>query len=282
MWGGLRISGKAKYLGMFLGPDRGDDSWIAPLAKMLDRARTWRSIGLGMLHTIEAYQVFISSVLSFVGQLYLLPPSFSNTEASCCSLLFPGPRGWMSPEVLKLLKVVSFPCNLADPPSTTLASRARTANFEVSIEGFNIFDRAVRLRSLCNSQANTTRRHQFKYYIDNSFIFNLESALLQLKANEVKLGSATTLLRSDPDSKVGWQNQASKIFKQFAGLSINIHVRKRFDRWKIAVLPGHRQQRWLKSISASAQLLPPRVQAVQIRTALNGWLTRIVWFRLWE
>ena len=90
LWGALQIEGKAKYLGFIVGPDRGEDSWTSPSVKFLDRAKVWRSIGLGMLHTMEAYQVFISSVLSFIAQLDELPPSFSVLEknaALSCSLV---------------------------------------------------------------------------------------------------------------------------------------------------------------------------------------------------
>ena len=53
-----------------------------------------------------------------------------------------------------------------------------------------------------------------------------------------------------------------------------IHVRRRLDRWNTPVLPGHRPARWIKVMAATAKLVPPRVQACQLRTAFNGWTTK--------
>ena len=38
---GVRVEGKAKYLGFFLGPLRADASFDKPFVKYLDRARAW-------------------------------------------------------------------------------------------------------------------------------------------------------------------------------------------------------------------------------------------------
>ena len=72
-WGCLAIDSKAKYLGMVIGPGCGTSSWEGPLRKYLERAQMWGRLGIGLLLTLQAYGIFVASVLSFVGQLAALP-----------------------------------------------------------------------------------------------------------------------------------------------------------------------------------------------------------------
>ena len=83
-----------------------------------------------MLNTLDAYQVFICSVVLFVAQLGPLPPSVNDIEGKACQSLFPGPKGWFSVDALKDLKALHFPKCLVDVRSTAVAARARVARFE--------------------------------------------------------------------------------------------------------------------------------------------------------
>ena len=40
-WGGIQVATAAKYLGIFVGPGKGRQSWKGPLAKFLQRASQW-------------------------------------------------------------------------------------------------------------------------------------------------------------------------------------------------------------------------------------------------
>ena len=57
-------------------------------------------------------------------------------------------------------------------------------------------------------------------------------------------------------------------------VSLQRHARRRLDYWAIDLLQGRRVDRWINGIAAIKSLLPPRVLAVGIRTAFNGWTTR--------
>ena len=57
---------------------------------------TWGSLGYGMLLSLQAYQVYVSSVLQFVAQLEPLPVDF---ERAAVRQLFRGPAGWTRPTV---------------------------------------------------------------------------------------------------------------------------------------------------------------------------------------
>ena len=94
-WGGVSIAGAAKHLGYYVGPARESQSWSGPLSKYLERAKTWGKLGLGMLITLQAYQVYICSVLQFVAQLERLPYNFLGKERQAVQALFPGPTTWI-------------------------------------------------------------------------------------------------------------------------------------------------------------------------------------------
>ena len=108
-WGAIAIKLTAKYLGFYVGPERGNLSWLAPLQKFRERCLIWRNIGPGMLHSIKAFKVYIFPVLAFVLQLECLPADFDASFAKGISALFPGPRGWITPGCLSHLKSLHFP-----------------------------------------------------------------------------------------------------------------------------------------------------------------------------
>ena len=101
LWGQIGIENTAKYLGLYVGPGSSSLSWLAPMRKYLDRAKVWGAAGLGMCNNLDAYSVFIVSVITFVGQLIELPAEFQATEDKAIQLLFPGPRHWRNGDILK-------------------------------------------------------------------------------------------------------------------------------------------------------------------------------------
>ena len=100
-WGAMQVSFAAKYLGFFVGPDKGTRSWTAPIRKYLDRAQQWGKLGLGLHMSIRAYSTYILSVLMFVGQLEPLPHSFDGFVVTARRRLFLGPHKWIVQAVLK-------------------------------------------------------------------------------------------------------------------------------------------------------------------------------------
>ena len=48
--------------------------------KYLERAKIWRKIGGGLHITLQAYRVYVMSVLTFVAQLVAPPPEWEQTE----------------------------------------------------------------------------------------------------------------------------------------------------------------------------------------------------------
>ena len=75
-WSGISVASWARYLGFALGPGKGLHSWDKALVKYIDRSEWWGKAGYGLMLTLRAYQVYISSVLGFLCQLEPLPPNF--------------------------------------------------------------------------------------------------------------------------------------------------------------------------------------------------------------
>ena len=71
-WSAVQFSYYAKYLGFILGPEAGDKGWKDPVTKFLQRAQAWSDRQLGLYCTTTSYNVFASSVLTYLAQL--LPP----------------------------------------------------------------------------------------------------------------------------------------------------------------------------------------------------------------
>ena len=129
------------------------------MKKFLDRARLWGKLGLGMLHTINAFQVFVMSVLMFVAQLDPLPPNYLAVEAQACRSMFPGPTGWMSASFLRGMRVAHFPKELPHLEVFTTASRARVATHEDARHGgLRVRSRAHELRRAINESGNIFQR----------------------------------------------------------------------------------------------------------------------------
>ena len=134
-WGEFAIRRHATYLGFVVGPERGELSWNKPLEKFLSRARVWRDIGRGMFYTIMAHRVYMFPVLGFLLQLGVVPSNVAWHEQRACSLLFPGPRSWISPAALRHLISMGFPTQLPDEIVTALAAECCVHQWEARERG---------------------------------------------------------------------------------------------------------------------------------------------------
>jgi exonuclease III len=273
--GGIGINNTAKYLGVFVGPGKGTTSWNAPLTKFDERSRTWGSIGAGMFVTLQAYQVYVASVLSFVGQLEPLPPHFKEHETKAVKALFPGPTGWMSPAALKSLKTIGFQAELPDLGTRCTAAQARTYRHENAAQG-GLKIRA-RHKALVRRLSAFPPHFRWRGWIENNFIYTLNAAAVKLKAAETKLCTVNSILHRGSameQQRIGWQARANRILRDAHPTGdLVMHLRKRLDRWHIDILPGHRVARAVTALSELSRSAPPRVFAAVLRALCNGWAT---------
>ena len=85
--------------------------------------------------TLRAYRIYVASVLLFVAQLEDLPSTFDHAEATACRRLFPGPHLWITPGVLKELRALEFPTDLACIHTIAVAAKSRVVRYENVAQG---------------------------------------------------------------------------------------------------------------------------------------------------
>ena len=273
---GIGIDTSAKYLGVVVGPGKGDKSWTAPLRKYAERLQWWRDAGAGMLITLQAYRCYIASVLVFVAQLEELPSNFAATEDKAVRKLFPGPRDWITAAAMKDLKVAGFPMELPDTLQYGVAARARVARHEDRCNG-GLQVRERRRKLLTRLGAANDLDAEYHAWIQKGFLCALHDATVVLLNAERKLGTENSLLgfgNGSIQQKEGWQKRAYALLRSATPSgALRRHLRRRLDRWKIPVLPGHRVERAVATLKCISSRAPPRVWAVVLKTFCNGWVT---------
>jgi len=112
LWRDISVKPCGKYLGYFVGPGAGEESWAKPLEKFLRRAEQWASMSLGLLYNMRVYSVSIATALSFIMQLSDDPPELETYFHKTIRKLAPGPGNWITlADATHLECAYSFPCS---------------------------------------------------------------------------------------------------------------------------------------------------------------------------
>jgi len=303
-WSGISVASWARYLGFALGPGKGLHSWDKALVKYIDRSEWWGKAGYGLMLTLRAYQVYISSVLGFLCQLEPLPPNFQSFEEQSCRLMAPGPTFWVTPDVLKNLQLWGFSAELKDMAAVSVAAKSRIFRQEdFRNGGLRIRARSQRLDRLL---ATSTVQHVAwcHTWIPNSFLFYVNDAEKQVEhtiatrrmandipprlqawedrnqregegveADEESDESSTVRVQTPTEARRSWQPVAMQLMRQPTLQQTRIHLRRRLDTWDLHTLKGHRVDRAVSILSRASHLVPPRVVAAYLRTICGGWMT---------
>ena len=274
-WGDFSISLAAKYLGIVMGPGRGEQSWEKPIRKFLDRSRAWGAMGGGMHLNIRAYQIYIATVLSFVGQLDNLPREWGQHEAQACRLLFKGPTGWMTPGCLRAAKHLGLPAELPDLRVVTLAAKCRVHRYEnAKAGGLNATERAEELERVVRTSAAADIPLDWLPWLCGSFLRKLADAHEELQARDPGCERARALAGTDPAArKTQWQRACVVVLRPPHIEQALRHLRRRLDRWEVEALPGHRVGRVVQLLQSLSRLVQPRVVAAVLRLLCNGVVT---------
>jgi hypothetical protein len=194
-----------------------------------------------MCTSLDARQVFI------VSRLIELPADLKAAEDKAIQLLFPGPRHWINGDTLKTMKSLHMPKEFYDAHINSLAAKARVARFENSSNGgLQVERRCIALLQVMNTPDNVIRVGRNSRWLQSNILFNLQSSLKELRVVETKLGVEVSLLGTDgrPEQvRQHWQARAGSLFKAVRSYSFHIHARRKFDKWNIPTLPGHRLMR---------------------------------------
>ena len=78
----VQVAATGKYLGYFTGPGKGQQSWYGAGAKMISRVRQWPWNRLGLYYAMCAYNLYASSLPTYIAQLEPYPEEFRAIEHS--------------------------------------------------------------------------------------------------------------------------------------------------------------------------------------------------------
>ena len=266
LWKNICTAAAGKYLGFFIGPGAGKDSWNKPLRKYVKRAEMWTSLHLGMYFNARVYQMFIATVLGFVKQLEACPEDLDEYHRKALRLLAPGLGTWATPaDLANLQKAYHLPFSFADPQWTALAAKLRVVETIAP-------DCHDRVRELENVHANQFQR-PFKMWHYRSYFATLANA-----ENECKMKGITRIrVRSmvKTTSKLGFQKVAEDaIGRAFAApYYAESMLRTKLVRWKLLGVPAIMENRIFANLAMLGQWCAPRVQVAFFRSLWNGWTT---------
>ncbi len=100
---------------------------------MAKRAAAWGALGVGLHYNTLAYNVHVTSVLSFLLQLERLPLAWPRAEAAAFRRLAPGPGLWILPGDRHALRdVFGLPQQVAKLQEVDLAAKFRVAHREAA------------------------------------------------------------------------------------------------------------------------------------------------------
>ena len=277
-WADMRVKYFAEYLGFVLGPECDEKSWEKGFKKYIDRAKTWGGIGGGLFHTFAAYRTYILPVLSFIAQLAIVPHQWEELEQRACKLLFPGPRNWISAGALRGLKHIGFSDQLPDLHSLAAGAKCRVARYENALHGgLQLSNRVVELRRARVHGEFALRSAVWYRWYETSPLENLTCARESLRS---KIGAEANLVNfmngnvEDPTVvRQQWQKASRLVLERSAISAVELHLRRRLDRWDLHLLAGHRVRRAILSMKNVAAGCPPRVCASLLRSWCNGWVT---------
>ena len=121
------------------------------------------------------------------------------------------------------------------------------------------------------------RKKTWRDWYMHNFIFNvvhaqqlLQSAASAEHANIRRLLQGTS---EAPITKKLWQCRCAEALRLQDIDLLYRHVRRRLERWSLAILPGHRARRMDTALARIAKLVPPCVWAAALKALMGGWAT---------
>ena len=284
IWHDITIASKAKYLGFILGPGRDHDSYLKPIAKYIQRASDWNTVGCGLALSTMAYNVYILPVLLFVAQLDAPPTTWKQAEAKVLRKLLPGPAHWFKPGALRSISSLGFPKDFPDLMELTKAVQYRVATTEASATGgLDIMDRARTPHNSIIHSDYIGRTAIWKDGFDRSYILQLSNTITHCQDKginqhslEAELGHGSPrpyTAQMTKSIRRQWQRTIWTRIKPDHFPDLHEYMRSKLNRWSISVFPRRRTDRARLVYQTLRDMVPPRVLAAILRAHWNGWIT---------
>ena len=286
-WANISVSYSGKYLGVQIGPESTSTFWDQAVAKYLDRAKQWGSMGLGLFFAATAYQTYILPTLSFLAQFRKPGGEVYKAEGKALAYMVPGPGHWCEKEdFYQLGKHLGQQKSFPSVGDMGLAARTRLMVFEnLTQGGLGI---SVKFRNLQDTLRNMDSMGRLDLW--HSWFF--EGILAHIHSCRAELGlwdlNVSTLLdsaatpRSEEESPVSLEKRRKKNFQKTVRTALlakhsyspTERMRHKLDRWNLAGFPGETASKCIQSLSLLKKWVPPRVCSAVLRTMWNGWCTQ--------
>ena len=284
-WAVMKFASSGKYLGFWIGPEKGDKSWQAPVRKFLDRVRAWNWSILGLHGAALVYNCMILPVLLFIAQLEQ-PPAFAlDAEVWALRRIAPGPYRWALPEDLwRLRTAFGFSFRFRRLEWAAMAAKARVFACEAHLSGG--LRLGIRSRCLLEAQQSSeqvVREARLKPWITAAGCSILCAVVESLQQQGIGPNHAIRdLSRREPRP---WPRHTERAVRK--GLQSWIYqkleepppgwperrMRHKFERWRLNLFPRRSVPRVLDALRRLAHLVPPRVAAAVLSSLFNRWCT---------
>ena len=240
----------------------------------MERSQSWNASRDGLFFAVLAYNTFVISTLSFIGQLERVTPQVLEAEASALRHMVPGPGNWcIASDLHRLKEHYGQSASFRSVWHNAFASGLRVSVLE-SIQFENLHNDLQHLR---RHGEHFHRFVHWREWYDAAYASNIVYMLRQASDIGIFPGQLYRKLRHT-HSEAGsvLQKTLYEALLKRNGSSFydpEARVRHKMKRWKIQIRPGILARRVLRRLSDLHSLVPPRVAASVFRTLWNGWCT---------
>ena len=284
-WSGIQVNDTGKYLGFYIGPGKGQKSWVAAGHKMVARSAQWPWNRLGLYYSTCAYNCYISSLPSYVAQLEPYPEDFHTLEAQVLAKAVPGPHAWILPPDLHRLKdhygqVMNF-CHLQIAAKATKLRVLRYENMRHG--GLRVKERARNLRQAIGSTDQLVRRATWAEWFDNNPLLVLWGNLVSLDQSGITPRAVEDVISKGKDRPFSpavrarvrrqFQSATTTLLRSREPYNAEHRMRHKLARWRLPLLSRISATRALARLSLLGRCAPPRIRAAVLSTMWNRWVT---------
>ena len=285
LWSDIAVASEGKYLGFYVGPNKSHRSWEEVAKKMINRAAAWDFSGMGFYYSALAYNIYITSLAGYIGQLENPPEDMRQTEELVLRRAAAGPYRWALPADLhRLHDHFGQTTNFRDIHFNAVASKLRVVQYENARHGgLRLHQRAAKLQTLMRAPDNTYRCVLWNSWFQANPLVVLHQTVQHCRARGLRpIDIQNDITNHTPrpwtlatERRVRrlFQATISRTLRQQADYDPQERTRHKIQRWNLPYHPGPTAARILRRLHTLRDLVPPRVSAATFSAIWNRWTT---------